>query len=168
MKAQTLRAAVGSYTRKSRGFTLIELCVVIIVLGILLSVIVDSSIDYYVQSTDKERVSDIDVISNALERYYRTEAVATGATYPTASIGLAGLVSIIDNAEATIAPDETTTSLKIATNKNNQTPTTAEYIYQPFDASNNLCTTAPCVRFKLYYRLEETNTVISRDSLRQQ
>lgn len=41
----------------------------------------------------------------------------------------------------------------------NSITTTSKYIYEPIDASGNVCPGNDCVRFNLYYRTEKDNTV---------
>lgn len=151
-----------------RGFTIIELSVVIIAISILVTLTFSSTNGYLEQARDSERVSDVEVIARALERNYRNEAIATGATYPATTVGTTNLATIIEEIDATIAPDQTANSLVIATSNASQAPTFSQYVYQPLNADGSLCTAAPCVRYRVYYRLEESNTVVTRDSLRQQ
>jgi prepilin-type N-terminal cleavage/methylation domain-containing protein len=160
-------ATVHSITL-TRGFTIVELTVVIVIMALLLGLAIDTSINYQVKSRDSERVADVEVMSAELERYFRTEAVATGATYPPTTVGTSGLATIIKSPESLIAPDQTSSSLSIAATSSDQTPTISQYIYQPLNLDGTLCTTAPCVRFNIYYRLEEDNIVTSLASMRQQ
>lgn len=37
--------------------------------------------------------------------------------------------------------------------------TTSKYVYEPIDSSNNVCMGGDCVRFNLYYRTEQGNTL---------
>ena len=159
---------LGSLLRNDRGFTIVELSVVIIALAILAALTVSSTVSYQSQSRDNERAADIDVISRALERSYRTQAVSIGPTYPASTVGAAGLATIVNEDDATKAPDQTSNSIVIATTNAEQTPTINQYIYQPLNIDGSLCTSAPCVRYTLYYLLEKTNTVIRKDSMRQQ
>ena len=152
----------------ARGFTVAELVLVIFILGILISLSVGAYVDYQEGARDRERKADIGIISQSIERYYRTNAVATGATYPVTTVGVAGLTTIIDNSDATTAPQQTSTSMVIATTAATQTPTVSEYIYQPLNVDGTLCAVAPCVKFKLYSRLEANGEIITQNSLRQQ
>ena len=159
-------------TRPSRnlgaGFTIVELAVVIIVLTILATVTITSVVGYQTVARDNHRASDISIIASSLEQYYRTNAVSTGATYPATSFDSDDFAELVEDSDAITAPDQTSVSISIAANANAQTPTVNQYIYQPFAAAGTLCATAPCVRYKLYYRTEETNEVVTVNSLRQQ
>lgn len=159
-------------TRPSRslgaGFTIVELAVVIIVLTILASVTVTSVIGFQSRARDSQRSSDMSALSSALEYYYRVNAVATGGTYPDTTTDSADFSDIVEDDDIITAPEETTLSIVVASNANTQNPTEDEYIYQPFASNGSLCTTAPCVRYKLYYRAEDTDTIVTIDSMRQQ
>lgn len=151
-----------------QGFTIVELSVVIIVLAILVSIVVLSSSDFQMSARDGQRTADTEVIARDLELYYRTQASSIGPTYPPTTVGPAGFNSIVSEVDALIAPDQSTNSLVIASTQAGQTPTTSQYVYQPLNIDNTLCTASPCVKFKLYYRLERGNTLVARDSMRQQ
>ena len=151
-----------------QGYTVIEVTIIIIVVAILAAIMVDSAVGYQIRARDSERASDVDVITRSLERYYRTQAVAVGGSYPASSITTSALGSIVDNTEAILAPGKTTNSLVIAANNSSQAPTKDQYIYQPLQVNGTLCTATPCPRYKVYYWLETTEATVTRDSLRQQ
>ncbi len=151
-----------------RGYTVIEVSIIIIVVAILAAIMVDSAVGYQVRARDSERSSDVDVITRSLERYYRTQAVAVGASYPPSTTTASALGSIADSSEAILAPGQTTNSLVVANNNSAQTPNKNQYIYQPLQVDGSLCTAIPCTRYKVYYWLETTETTVTRDSLRQQ
>lgn len=160
----------GEYGTRSlqRGYTIIEVSVIIIVIAILASIMIDSALGYQVRARDSERTSDIDVIARSLEQYYRTQAAVTGPSYPVSTVGITSLGSIVDNQDAILAPQQTENSLVIASTNSAQTPSANQYVYQPLLVNGSLCNTAPCPRYKLYYWREVTETVAIKDSLRQQ
>ncbi len=150
------------------GFTIIELVVTIGVLTILVAIAFGTIVGVQSRAQDSERASDIGVIYQTLERYYKTQALATGATYPANSIGASGIAALIEDNDAYIAPGQTSNSIVIATSGSAQTPTISQYIYQPLNLDGSLCTSTPCVRYKLFYTLEVSNTTVVVDSMRQQ
>lgn len=158
----------GSLYSLQRGFTIVELAIVIVVIAILVGLTMGSTAGFQEQARDGERISDIDVIARTLESNYRTQAVATGATYPATSVGAAGFNALITDADALKAPDKTTSSIVIASSNLAQEPPFDQYVYQPLNVDESLCTTAPCVKFKLYYRLEKDGVIVTKNSMRQQ
>ncbi|MEK7613490.1 MAG: type II secretion system protein GspG [Patescibacteria group bacterium] len=80
--------AGGANSRQSRGFTLIELMVVIALLGLLASMVLVFLSDAQRDAKDKRRVADIHQIQKALELY----SVDHG-TYPKESEGANGNVT---------------------------------------------------------------------------
>lgn len=158
----------SSTTVAQRGFTIVELSIILVLTAILFGIGFDFSIGYQTRARDSERSADAYMITQSLERYYRTQAVSTGATYPPTSIGASGLTTYIGSDDIVRAPGKTSTSIVIASNANPQTPTKDQYIYQPLNLDGTRCTSAPCVRYKVYYRRESNNEVITLESLRQQ
>jgi len=150
------------------GFTIVELVVIITVLGIILGIVSLSGAGYLNRAGDSERASDIETITRSLERYYRTRPVSSGGTYPDSSITTDAFATIVDETDATKAPEQTTNSIIIANTAGNKTPTIYQYIYQPLNVDNTICSATPCARYKFFYRLETTNEIVTKDSLRQQ
>lgn len=75
------------YTKKQRGFTLIEIMVVVVIIGILIGLVAPN----IVGNVDEARVTaakaDISTLVDALERYYMDNSL-----YPTTDQGLDALV----------------------------------------------------------------------------
>lgn len=160
--------SIGYSHSNKHGFTVAELVITIIVLAILTAISAGAYYNLQPAAHDSERVADTAVITRSLERYYQTQAVATGATYPSTATNTAGLALIIGDMDAVTAPDQSGNSLVIATTGAAQTPTVDQYIYQPLQLNGSLCTVTPCVRYKVFYREEATSNVIVRNSMRQQ
>ena len=151
-----------------RGFSIIEVTIVITVLTVLVGLGLATVANYQVQARDSERAADLEIIAQNLERQYKTQSVAIGPTYPASSTSASALAALINDSDATIAPGQSSNSIVIATTTGDQTPTISQYMYQPLNVDDSLCTATPCVRYKLFYRSEVSNAVISKDSMRQQ
>jgi prepilin-type N-terminal cleavage/methylation domain-containing protein len=165
-----------------RGFTIVELLIVIAVVGILLLIAVVNLRGSQMEARDNERASDIASIAKYLESFYTTDGPwgANLGVYP--SIDLPNGDSdfyqeALDGVDlkALSAPgiDDPTQTFIPATN-NDQTatgvtpqPTIDQYVYQPIDGSGALCTSTDCRKFNLYYRTEGDDTIHKVTSLHQ-
>lgn len=171
---------------RQRGFTLIEILVVIVIMGILLLLSVVNLRSTQAQARDQERIADVTNIARHFEGLY-----ATGTTSTSGYQGAAGAYpdkATVDN--ATAATDPTTIlgpidvknlrapnvaatdpeSLITATIMGAQTPTPSQYIYVPYAFDNTgtevLCidSSLSCRRFEIYYQTEVDSTVRKVDS----
>lgn len=61
---------MGIIENKQSGFTIVELIIAIVVIGILATLSIGIIPNSLAQGRDKERISDIDTIANKLEEYY--------------------------------------------------------------------------------------------------
>lgn len=150
------------------GFSIAELVIIVITFAILATITINAGIEYAIVARDGERASDVKAIADGLERYYRLQASSTGVTYPPTSFGAANFDQIVLEPDSLTAPGQTTNSIVFASSTAAQTPTTNQYVYQPFQANGSLCTTAPCTRYTLYYRSERSDTTVTLQSMRQQ
>lgn len=170
---------------RQRGFTLIEILVVIVIMGILLLLSVVNLRSTQAQARDQERIADVANIARHFEGLY-----STGATSTSGYQGAAGSYpnkATVDNALAAAdpttilgpidsknlrAPNVTapTWSLTTATIMGTQTPTPSQYIYVPYAFDNTgtevLCidSSLSCRRFEIYYQTEVDSIVRKVDS----
>lgn len=75
-------------TRKKKGFTLLEVMVVVVILGILASFVVPNLLGNKEKADQQKAVTDIVALENALDMYKLDNSV-----YPTTDQGLEALVS---------------------------------------------------------------------------
>lgn len=160
--------------KRSAGFTLIELLITITIMVILVTITVISLRGNEVSARDEERKSDVSVIAQQLESFYRT-----GSDDPIAALGHTdqypptNLMNTETNVKATLhdidplvlrAPNVATTdniSLMVATNSSQQTPGAIDYIYQPLKSDGSICqlVTDECRKFYIYYYQESDSTI---------
>lgn len=185
LRINPLQSTTYNLLPTKRGFTIVELAVVITVMGILLVLGVVILDDSQINSRDSERKTDIETIATNLEVFYTsgTDGSTTIGRYPsTAIIGTETILLRDINKKSLIAPgvddgddniNEHITSTFIPATNNLQTtadilpkPTIAQYVYQPLqlisDGTWVLCTdsaTQECRKFNLYYRLEADDIV---------
>lgn len=169
-----------------RGFSIVELMIVIVIMGILLVLAVVNLRSTQVNARDAERRSDVETIGRYLEQVY-TSGYGTTATTKSVRGSYLGTTQLDSDADiqsalpdaslaAFTAPGATGFSVVPATNTNTSAtgvipkPTISTYVYQPFKSNNSLCASATdgCAYFYIYYCLEADNTVYRYDSMRKQ
>ncbi len=165
-----------------RGFTVVELLIVIALMGILLTLGVVNLRSTQVNARDTERKTDISSISLDLETFYKsgTDNTNTFGRYPsTAMTGATTIQSYLRDADlkAFTPPGATdaNSGFVVATNNTQTTsgvlpqPTTATYVYQPLQQDGTLCTSESqmCTKFNLYYKLETDGLIYMSTSKNQ-
>lgn len=153
---------------QSRGFSLIEIITIVTVIGILAAIVVVSATGIARISRDNQRQLNVNAIAERLELYYKLHISAAGRSYPVKQDMQTKAQEVINDNEALIAPGKTGNSLVATDTTGEPMVSISEYVYQVFDADDNICTSVPCVRFVLYYRTESDNTVHRVESLHQQ
>lgn len=175
---------------RRRGFTVVELIIVITVMAILLIVAVVNLRSTQIAGRDEERKTDVENIARAFEGSYGSRDTITSAaigTYPgttevTNETTLRSLIPDLQTKDVR-GPDidlSAPMSLVAATNTTTTAagvtpqPTKDTYVYQPIRTNGSLCTThgsgtgaQECRRFFLYYRTESTDQVQQLKSIRQ-
>lgn len=179
-----MNTATGQILNK--GFTILELSVVIIVIGVLATITLGLSADVKKSAEDQERSEDVASIVRRLEQAYTGQEIG-GPGYPSTAEFLDDISTKLGTAkridpESLKAPGTTGSSSVVAATSSSTSapisggPSTTQYVYQPLTSSGSLCTSDPsinsaattCVRFNIYYRNAKTNTVITVRSFHQQ
>ena len=153
-----------------RGFTIIELIIVITIMGILLVLGVVNLRSTQVNARDDTRKANVDTIAFNLETFYKsgTDTSNTFGRYPsTALIGQEQVMLRDIDPKSLLSPGGSSSALVAATNNIATTAgvatavgppyvTIANYVYQPLQADGTLCVneTQECRQFNLYYKLE--------------
>lgn len=165
------------------GFTMVELIITIVIIGILAGIVVFTPKTFLVTARDEERSDDVSSIVRRLEQAYTSQDMG-GPVYPSTaelSADITGDTRTMSriSPEALQAPGGAANSIVMATSTSltapagATTPTLTQYVYQPLTASGTLCTanpsaSAPCVRFYFYYRKEADATLQLIKSVHQQ
>lgn len=147
--------------KNSKGFTIVELLIVIIIIGILAALVLNSFRGVQERARDTERQTDVNAQAGQLEVYYTDHA-----GYPVFATEVntdSWIKSNLQGADlnAWRAPGIATNSMT-----NTATPTKDQYGYVPLQSDGTTaCTTEPCAKYKLYWLSEKDNTVHEKDSL---
>ena len=173
-----------------RGFTVVELLIVITIMGVLLVLGVVNLRSAQASGRDSERKSDVETIANLLDSYYKTGLVSgvvtiTAGTYPTTLLATSGveyMEAALDDidTDALKAPGVTDPTQTFVAAINNvqttsgvlgpgsQPPTINQYVYQPIRSDGALCVdTDECRKFSIYWRSEANNTIYMATSKNQ-
>jgi prepilin-type N-terminal cleavage/methylation domain-containing protein len=154
----------------NRGFTLIEIMVVIVLIGILALLTVDGSLGYMKRADSVKSKVNMQSVADRLELYHRTTPTAVGSSYPPSSISLDNFRSIVGDDSLISAPGTNNITMQIA--QGSTTPSsingTMNYLYYSQNVDGSLCTATPCVRYTLYYWSPVDNALEQINSLRQQ
>lgn len=154
-----------SLNNKQRGFTIVELLIVIVVIGILAALVVTTFTGIQQKARNTERQTDIKAIHGQIEAYY-----AQNGSYP--ALGTQGSNDGINDstwraaqmkgldAEALQDPKGTSTTLLV-------TATDTAYGYNPLSATDGACTTAAndCVKYTLRAEYEGSTDGFEKTNL---
>ena len=151
-----------------QGFTIVELMIVIIVIGILTTITMVGISRFQADARDARRSTSITTIAEALEKYYDQNGeypncAAIGATANTVSTDT--LKGISTSALiAPQAPSGTANSLSCTVTAT----TNGTDVFQYIGDGTSPCTnsTGACLRYSLRYKSEGQNTIIQVDSRR--
>ena len=152
---------MSRWTGGRQGFTIIELIVVIVVIGILAAITVLGLSQYQAKTRDADRAASATVISEALEKYYNNKgeypsctAVTGAASTVTGSAGaLAGV---------TVGAIRTPTEASTETNSikcDDMTTLPGDYYSYVGDGSADCSGSSSCLQYKLQYQEESTDSI---------
>jgi len=157
-----------SLKQKSQsGFTIVELLIVIVIIGILAGLVVTQFVNANQSARDSERKTDLNSLASQLEVYNgRAGGYPTLANMNDPAWRKANELSAGDNGKAMIDPQgASVTDLQAA-------PTKQRYSYQPLDSTGANCTSgmtdvtgeavdpapaSPCTNYTLTAYLENKN-----------
>lgn len=149
-----------------RGFTIVELLIVIVVIAILAALVLNTFAGVQQRARDTERQTDINALATQLEAYYNGDG---NGNYPQLSQidTTAELTALFPGVDANVinAPnDSTPPSLGGAA-----AATPSDYGYEAFEEDGvTVCATdSACVSYELTYRKEDGDTLETKPSLNQ-
>lgn len=123
--------------KQRKGFTLVELLVVISIIGLLSTLAVVALNQARVRARDSKRLSDVKQIQTALEIYY-----ADQGAYPIGdlTIGVPGVSDVLNDAGFEDAANQTGTSVYMKVPQNSPIPATQGYDYESLTGQTYLIT----------------------------
>ncbi len=130
-------------TNKQNGFTIVELLIVIVVIGILAALVITTYAGIQAKARNSKRVTDIQNIQTNLEAYFQTAGNYPSLANMNSSTWLNTNMKNLDTASLQ-DPLGSSTSLASA-------PAAKTYAYQPLNASGTSCEAdaTTCVSYSL-------------------
>jgi general secretion pathway protein G len=152
--------------KQDKGFTIVELLIVIVVIGILAGLVITTYNGIQQKARNTERTTDLKTFQSQLEAYY-----ANNGRYPaTSDLGTTSASNVTFIASNMKGMDkETLRDPKAAAGDysllNTGTGTADKYTYAPSPASCDDSGSADCTSYKLYAVPEGGGSTIEYDSL---
>lgn len=146
--------------RKTAGFTLVELAIVIVIIAVLASITIFTYAKVQVNARDTARATGAQAIGEALEKYYGKNGEYPSCTQMTQSGSqVASLLNIDQSILLTpTAPSGTTNSI---TGCSNLTSGSGSDVYAYVGDGTTACSTGTaCASYTLQYRQEATGGII--------
>lgn len=138
--------------KNTKGFTIIELLIVIAIITILSGLVLNNFRDAQAKARDTERRQDIYNVHTKLEEFYNENGSYPGATGPTAT-ALDGLdaEALVDPDGTSMAVSTTDSATKPATAYTADKPTGAQYTYAGYECETD---DSSCDKYVIYGWLE--------------
>jgi prepilin-type N-terminal cleavage/methylation domain-containing protein len=156
--------------RLRQGFTLLELIVVIAVIGILAAITIIGFSQYQKDTRDARRVSSVNAIHEALEKYYDANG-----EYPSCGQITADGVDLVNDTLAGLdqptvvapaAPGSTSNSLKCTSGGNTLTINGEDFFEYEGDGSTTCSGSGSCLAYTLKYKSESDGAIATVTSRR--
>lgn len=145
---------------KQKGFTIVELLIVIVVIGILAAIVIVAYNGIQTQAHDTHRVSDVDQVKKFMELYYVKHGYYPGSgniTDGNASTALSSGPLRGLSPEALRGPDASASTVSSWGQWGGSvTSDGMNYSYKTFYADDTNCTglTEECTKYQIYYRTD--------------
>ena len=146
--------------RKTNGFTLIELAIVIVIIAVLASITIFTYAKVQVNARDTARASGAQTISEALEKYYGKNGEYPSCAQMTQSGSQVAALLNIDQS-ALVTPTASSGTTNSIAGCSNLTAGTGSDVYAYVGDGSTACSTGTaCANYTLQYRQEATGGVI--------
>lgn len=154
----------GNTMKTQKGFTLVELLVVVSIIGLLSTLAVVALGSARVQARDAKRVADVKQMQTALELYF-----SDNNGYPGSDGGGSGLTLGSGNFTALTrengfenTPSPGTETVYMGNVPANPSPGGADYVYLGLDSDRTTeCTSGACAAYSITFTLESDSTGIA-------
>jgi len=154
--------------KKQKGFTLVELLIVIIIIGILATLVIVTFTGVQAKARDSQRQTDIEAVDSHVEAffaekgYYPSYADLTDTTFISANLKGLDLQALIDPKTTDASPTSTTLASDLA----NGAGGASNYGYAPLNSGGTSCETddTTCASFTLTATLEGGGTFVKKSS----
>lgn len=152
--------------KKQKGFTLVELLIVIIIIGILATLVIVTFSGVQAKARDSKRQTDIDALNSHLEAFFATNSYFPTITDLTTSSWVSANFKGFDPT-ALCDPKSTTTNCATATITGNAPAAgtyTYSYVTQGCTTTSPSSTTNACTSFVLTAELESGGTFVKQSN----
>jgi len=174
MTSNNLRHSTQSHKTNTiwrRGFTLVEVLVVLVIMSIIVSILVVTLIGQQEKTRDSTRNSKATIFSEALEQYYdkNGEYPAIQSLVGKSASEIKDKLSLKDSDLLIFPGSASTTQASIVAPINAPSPTQIVYAGTADGAADGQCQTDPagyCAKYQLRYKEESTDEVVTIDSRR--
>ena len=148
-----------SLKKRNQGFTIVELLIVIVVIGILALLVITTYSGIQAKARNAKRTSDIKSLQTQLEAFFSQNGYYPSNADMNSSSWLSSNMKSLDQ-NALIDPSSSSQSKTLATS-----PAAKVYAYQPLDSSGNSCETTDtnCAQYTLTATYEGTVNGSSTD-----
>lgn len=151
---------MSRYNQQSRGFTIVELLIVIVVIGILAAITIVAYNGLQQRGRDSQRQSDVKSIAKALEMYYTDEGRFPPGSGSNSSATInSGWSTTADaswsNLRSALVPKYMSSLPKDPISTPGTSVITSGFNYAYFaDTGGSYCSSTPAQMYILLYRLE--------------
>jgi len=153
---------MGQKTNTTRGYTIVELLIVIVVIGILSVLIFGGVINSQARARDTERATDIDVLRSRLEQYYNDNGGYPN-TFSVSTFPAMDPATLKDPAGNTISIVAPVANQFTARATSNPTSSGAQYKYVPYPTG---CGAITCTGYVLKTFIEQPSSKLPNPYVR--